>query len=170
MQKFRTYYGIAQNRTTMFTVSPKLSVTSPYVRQYEPTIRGCYTGSERHLKFFKQYTQRNCEMECLTNFTLAQCGCVKFSMPSKKLVCSNRIYHSLTVSNMCYLLGSTGTKVCGSAKINCCVRANSFIYRTSHPKVCDCLPLCASLYYRPSASQSEFDYESYSISPLDFEK
>lgn len=31
----------------------------------------------------QEYTRSNCISECLTNFTLAECNCVKFSMPSK---------------------------------------------------------------------------------------
>lgn len=42
-----------------------------------------FVFNEGTLKYFKEYTQRNCELECLTDHTLKKCGCVKFSMPSK---------------------------------------------------------------------------------------
>lgn len=45
--------------------------------------RQCFFNNERYLRFFKLYTQANCELECLTNHTLKECSCVKFSMPSK---------------------------------------------------------------------------------------
>lgn len=84
LQHLRKYHNIALNRTTFFTISPRLTITSStYIREYEPNARGCYMNAERHLRYFKHYSQRNCEMECVTNFTLAQCGCVKFSMPSE---------------------------------------------------------------------------------------
>lgn len=44
--------------------------------------RQCFFDTERQLRFFKIYTQRNCELECLANFTVKTCGCAKFSMPS----------------------------------------------------------------------------------------
>lgn len=81
--KLQNYYRISLNRTTVLTIKPKLTIASGNIHTYKPHHRGCYLSSERSLQFYKHYTQRNCEMECLTNYTLAQCGCVKFSMPSK---------------------------------------------------------------------------------------
>ncbi|KAG5671927.1 hypothetical protein PVAND_002095 [Polypedilum vanderplanki] len=51
------------------------------LRRYSPNIRGCYFQDERKLKFFKSYTKTQCDYECLTNYTLEICGCVRFSMP-----------------------------------------------------------------------------------------
>lgn len=82
LHKLKRYYQVAFDQTTLFTVRPKLTIASHSIRKYKPETRGCYFNSERPLRFFKQYMQRSCEMECLTNFTLAQCGCVSFSMPS----------------------------------------------------------------------------------------
>lgn len=83
VQILRKYYEVGLNRMAMFTIDPKLIITSSDVHEYKPNVRGCYLSSERHLKYFKHYSQRNCEVECVTNFTLAQCGCVRFSMPSE---------------------------------------------------------------------------------------
>lgn len=72
-----------QNR---FTLQTKFTVTSDGLRGYTPNQRQCYYSSDDHpLRFFKIYTQKNCAVECKANFTLAECGCVKFSMPSKIL-------------------------------------------------------------------------------------
>lgn len=40
-----------------------------------------FKTGERKLKFFASYTQTLCEFECLGNFTLKTCGCVKFAQP-----------------------------------------------------------------------------------------
>lgn len=64
-------------------IKPKWITTSDGLRKYEPHQRQCFFQSERRLRFLKMYTQANCEEECLANFTLNECGCVKFSMPSK---------------------------------------------------------------------------------------
>jgi hypothetical protein len=42
---------------------------------------GLRSSNERSLKYYKIYTQRNCEIECLANYTLNKCGCVSFYMP-----------------------------------------------------------------------------------------
>lgn len=51
------------------------------LRHYSPEKRECYFDGEKQLKFFKSYTKSHCEFECMANFTLEVCGCVKFSMP-----------------------------------------------------------------------------------------
>lgn len=64
------------------SIKPTLITTSNGLRQYRPNQRQCYFESERRLRFFKIYSQNNCETECLANYTERMCGCVKFSMPS----------------------------------------------------------------------------------------
>lgn len=66
-------------------IIPKLSITSDGLRSYKPNQRQCFYSSDHPLRFFKIYTKKNCEAECMANFTRIECGCVKFSMPSKKL-------------------------------------------------------------------------------------
>lgn len=64
-------------------IKPKLIKTSEKLRKYHPNRRQCFYNAERRLRFFKMYTQNNCEAECLANFTKLECGCVKFFMPSR---------------------------------------------------------------------------------------
>ena len=64
-------------------IKPRMIITSNNLRDYSPNQRQCFFDSERRLRFFKIYTQHNCERECLANFTKSQCGCVKYSMPSE---------------------------------------------------------------------------------------
>ncbi|KAL7027665.1 hypothetical protein ACKWTF_005516 [Chironomus riparius] len=54
------------------------------LKSFAPAKRGCFLKNEKHLRFFKAYTKNNCEYECMTNFTLLKCGCVKHSMPRKE--------------------------------------------------------------------------------------
>ena len=64
------------------SIKPRLITTSDGLRKYDPEKRQCFFNSENHLNFFKFYSQDNCETECLANYTLRKCGCVKFNMPS----------------------------------------------------------------------------------------
>lgn len=72
------------------TIKPRLTTTSEELRNIKPNRRQCFFHSERQLCYFKLYTQHTCETECLANFTKIECGCVKFSMPSK---CFFYIFH-----------------------------------------------------------------------------
>lgn len=68
---------------TLIKIFPKLTTTSDGLISYSPNRRKCFFTFERRLRFFKMYTQNNCNAECLSNFTKNECKCVKFSMPSK---------------------------------------------------------------------------------------
>ncbi|KAK9883353.1 hypothetical protein WA026_001528 [Henosepilachna vigintioctopunctata] len=68
-------------KATMISVSAQRMATSEVVKNYSPGKRDCYFEGEKKLQFFKIYSISNCAFECLTNFTLKECGCVGFYMP-----------------------------------------------------------------------------------------
>lgn len=82
----RRSFHLSPGQSTYYTIAPNLIWTSSRAQQYSPDVRRCYLNSERRLRFFKFYSQRNCEVECLSNYTLAQCGCVLFSVPRTKSI------------------------------------------------------------------------------------
>lgn len=67
------------------SIKPKVITTSDSLRKYSIDKRQCFFNSERQLHFFKFYSKENCELECLSNYTLQMCECVKFSMPREFL-------------------------------------------------------------------------------------
>lgn len=69
------------------SIMPKLTFTAETLLSTTPDERKCFFHSERELRFFKFYSSINCEAECLANYTLLTCDCVKFSMPSKFMIC-----------------------------------------------------------------------------------
>lgn len=73
---------IPLSELSQLSMKPKLITTSEGMRGYHPNQRQCFYNSERQLRFFRNYSQSNCEAECLANFTKLECGCVKFHMPS----------------------------------------------------------------------------------------
>lgn len=79
----RHSFRLPLNEEVQILMRPKMITTSEKLLKYRPEQRKCFFNSERKLSFFKIYTQRNCEMECLANYTLLSCQCVRFSMPSK---------------------------------------------------------------------------------------
>ncbi|XP_031639513.1 pickpocket protein 28-like [Contarinia nasturtii] len=103
---------------TKIIIKPTLFATLDGLGNYEPKQRNCYFKSERKLRFFKTYTQSNCNMECRANFTKQKCDCVKFSLPR-----------------------DNDTEICGGASIDCYRTA-----WTESPN-CNCLPSCKYTYY-----------------------
>lgn len=79
----KDFLYVSLGKTVTFTVRPEQIQPQKQISAYSPDKRYCFYHWERRLQFFQEYTQPNCELECLSNFTLAECGCVKFSMPRR---------------------------------------------------------------------------------------
>lgn len=76
---------IPPEQDVYISVKPQMITTSKGLRYYSADLRGCYFKADRQLRFFQSYSQQHCELECLSNFTNAACGCVGISTPSKHL-------------------------------------------------------------------------------------
>ncbi|XP_039442675.1 pickpocket protein 28-like [Culex pipiens pallens] len=128
------------------SVIPEVVKTSPEVRSYTPERRQCYYSKERYLRFFRMYSLENCQMECLTNYTIQRCGCVKYSMPRPPDV-----------------------RICGLTKVNCYKRAATEMLmsrakmikleKTHYKDSCDCLASCTTVRYHIELSQSNFNWK-----------
>lgn len=77
------FYEIEAGRKVLIFIEPHIIAIQKYLDKYNAKQRECYFSEEHPLKYFKVYTKNNCDIECLSNFTKALCGCVKFSMPRK---------------------------------------------------------------------------------------
>ncbi|CAG9812250.1 unnamed protein product [Chironomus riparius] len=116
--------------TVDVTVTPEIIRTDHDLKFLKPEIRGCYFEGEKSLKYFKTYSQKNCDIECLTNVTEKSCGCVDINQPFKNIhdVCQN-------ISRMLD---------------NCFRDLQHQIYVFEHfssEQNCSCLPLCNSVGY-----------------------
>ncbi|XP_070498386.1 pickpocket protein 19-like [Chironomus tepperi] len=111
-------------------VTPEITRTDRSLKKLKPTERGCYFEGEKELHFFNTYSQKNCEIECVANFTLKTCGCVDFDQPFK------------TQEDICLNI---------SRSIPTCVNnIQSEMYLSSdhlQQENCACLPLCDSISY-----------------------
>lgn len=90
-QIWKKRYQLSPDAQKLFIINPAGTAAKDEIRKYDAGVRNCYYPFERPLRYYKRYSQRNCETECLANYTLVQCGCVKFSMPSEYRTIFNRI-------------------------------------------------------------------------------
>ncbi|KAF5291401.1 hypothetical protein FQR65_LT01711 [Abscondita terminalis] len=139
------YFRAPLNQEVVVAIKPDMMTTSDGLKGYHPHRRQCYFPSERQLQFYKVYTQQNCEVECLANYTLNRCGCVSYHMPHER-----------------------STKLCGPSKTMCVhyasvslltdeVEKNFDTTKAGHQE-CDCLPACTSLTYNSENSQADFNW------------
>jgi amiloride-sensitive sodium channel len=125
------------DNTQINYLSATLKTTDESLRSYTPEQRRCYFEGERKLKFFASYTKAQCELECLTNNTLKECGCVQFFMPREE-----------------------NTEICNIENFVKCARvANSKF--TDNIGSCGCLEPCTDIEYKiVNSYNSDFDYVS----------
>ncbi|KAF2889034.1 hypothetical protein ILUMI_17139, partial [Ignelater luminosus] len=144
------YFRVGLNQDVAVAVKPRAITTSNALRHYKPEKRKCYFEGEKTLKYFKIYDQQNCLMECLTNYTLAYCGCVGYFMPRKWIinqfmkVCELELVYCMEQANANFL--TTG----GNAKLP----------ETKRNYDCTCFPSCTSLDFEIEISQSEWNWKA----------
>ncbi|XP_055590905.1 pickpocket protein 28-like [Uranotaenia lowii] len=138
------HFRIPLEHETTVAVLPQVIITSESVQSYQPKRRKCFFDHERYLRFFRVYTQSNCEHECLANFTIRRCGCVAFYMPR-----------------------APGVRICGLGLKKCYqdamielleMEANLYGRSQRFVKECSCLPGCTSILYNTEISQASFDW------------
>lgn len=123
------------NKQIRIRMSATITKADESMRKYSPEQRGCYFQGERKLQFFKTYTKTHCNFECLTNYTLKECGCVHFSYPRNSSV-----------------------RICDVHELRCQMEA----YKnwpefnetsTKSPLPCECLPPCNDIEYSIESRQ-----------------
>ncbi|XP_037031883.1 pickpocket protein 28-like isoform X1 [Bradysia coprophila] len=147
----KEWFRVPMDQETYVSITPKVTLTADSVKSYSVKSRQCYFGYERQLKYFKTYTQRNCEMECVSDFIIKKCGCTRFSMPRTNSI-----------------------PICGASMIQCYHKAedellrnnirDSLIRSESENSNCNCLPVCTSIKYETEISHSDFDFKSLFVS------
>ncbi|KAJ8715043.1 hypothetical protein PYW08_005024 [Mythimna loreyi] len=165
------YFRSPLAQEVVVAVKPNLMTTSYGLKPYEPTRRQCYFPSERYLQYFKVYTQTNCQMECLSNFTYARCGCVHFGMPygpnmtvcnaGKRKCIKDAQMELVTIDIKAGLdrhddvnnATSNGTTTTADDD-------DTFDEALEVSTKCQCLPACTSLDYEAETSQADYDWDA----------
>lgn len=144
----KKYFRVSMKKHFVVNIRPQMITTSKGLDRYEADQRHWYLYKEKPLKFFKIYTQSNCQLECLSNFTKWFCDCVHYSMP-----------------------GFNSTKICDDDKWGCPRKARQrFSREMLEAKLrpdcdartgltCYCLPSCTSLEYDTEISYDDYPYD-----------
>ncbi|XP_050520966.1 pickpocket protein 28-like isoform X2 [Daktulosphaira vitifoliae] len=103
--------------------------TSQGISNWKPRQRKCYFQHEKKLKYFKIYTENNCDVECRANISIKKCGCSAFYHPREK-----------------------DTPFCGKENYGCMESSSGYsIFDKNFPESfkdeCDCLPDCNEVRY-----------------------
>ncbi|KOB66623.1 Gonad-specific amiloride-sensitive sodium channel 1, partial [Operophtera brumata] len=143
------HYSAVNGEVTTLAVSLHAQSTSDSLARYSPDVRQCYFQSDRYLRYFKNYTTKNCKAECLSNYTQEHCGCVGFYMPhdnsslfcaENKMDCMRKAYNKMVQKQLPVELG-LDMPVSG----------------------CHCLPACESIEYDAEVLKTAFITENFEV-------
>ncbi|CAG4955982.1 unnamed protein product [Parnassius apollo] len=151
------YFRSPLSQEVVVAVRPKMMTTSDGLKPYNPTVRQCYFPSERYLSYYKVYTQANCEIECLTNFTYVRCGCVHFGMPHgpNMTVCNAGSVACIKQAQMELVTIEILSNL--DKKLN---ENDTLGESRAVAAKCKCLPACTSIEYEAETSQADFDWKA----------
>ncbi|XP_072945097.1 pickpocket protein 28-like [Epargyreus clarus] len=167
---WRHSINVPLSQEVTIAVKPKMMTTTVGLRPYSPLKRQCYFSDERYLRYFKIYTQSNCETECMVNFTHAICGCVHFGLPhgpdiktcgAKSIRCGFSTNNTsgiflIHVSNKIKLMQLEVKSYVDAQTID----ANRFNGAHAVAARCRCLPACTSIEYEAETSQADVDLKA----------
>lgn len=71
------------------TATPKISEATDLIRRVPMQQRQCVFANENNLSYYRIYTKKNCESECVSKLTEENCGCTLYFMPrNESKICS----------------------------------------------------------------------------------
>jgi hypothetical protein len=73
---------VAPGREYRMKIKPTINNAAKSLHGVKEISRQCAYSADMYLLFYKTYTQRNCMLECESNYTLTVCNCVPFYLPS----------------------------------------------------------------------------------------
>jgi amiloride-sensitive sodium channel len=144
LQTFKSDYMSKELKYGMLVnveVIPEIIQTDKELKKLKPHQRECYFDGEKKLKFFKIYSEKNCQIECSTNKTLLECGCVENMDP----------YDS-----------RKGTKICAHNILE--DPCNFWMTPNYFEEECHCWPPCHSVsYHLKYSTETLSDNDNMSI-------
>ncbi|XP_055372760.1 pickpocket protein 28-like [Condylostylus longicornis] len=135
-------YGFLINTGTEARVDilPTYSDASPAVRSINKQVRNCLFSDEGNLSYYKTYTRKNCEQECIAKHMARECGCVLYYLPRL----------------------ASDIKICGPVDNDCTRHIENKISEANNNITCeDCYPACFDLSYLSSISSVKINPNTF---------
>lgn len=132
---------IANGKETKLRIKPDRMETESHLKTIDKEYRHCIFHHEGNLKFFAHYTQRNCEMECVSEISKKYCGCVSYYMP--------KIYDNISV--------------CSIHDAHC--QRKVLLRMDNRIKSCldDCWPSCYDLNFEVDAFSTRLSHDGFDV-------
>ncbi|KZC12404.1 Sodium channel protein Nach, partial [Dufourea novaeangliae] len=138
-------FTVTPGEETRIIVTPRISTASKSIISVPQRKRKCFFTSERKLRYYRTYTQKNCVLECEANFTQKICNCVQYYMPksSNTPICEKK-------DDLC----ATNARRAMEMKLYDDESGITSINVSETPS-CNCYPGCYEINYNAEVSQSK---------------
>lgn len=118
-------------------ITPEIIETELELKKFPVEVRRCLFEDEHKMQFFKKYSVKNCEAECISKLSLRNCSCVPFD-----------------------IIRDNNTRVCDSADTYCANNVAARVRKNLDESIrdeCNCMPSCNKINYKVSYVESRFD-------------
>ncbi|XP_015594264.1 pickpocket protein 28 [Cephus cinctus] len=138
-------FSLNPGSETRVIISPRITTASKTIIKVPLKKRKCFFTTERKLRYYRTYTQRNCILECEANFTREICQCVEHYMPkaANTPICGKR-------DNLCAMQARKAME----QKLYDEDNTTNWLNITETPS-CNCWPGCFEINYNIEISQSK---------------
>jgi acid-sensing ion channel, other len=150
------FFNIPVTSSINFVITPNVMSNSDEIRSYPLAQRNCYFSDERRLKYFKHYTQTNCEIDCYFENALQQCGCLPMEIES--IIC---ITFACTPIKSLKISDQNGIDTCGPARMSCLRKTDEIFYQQNKLH-CNCLPGCPYISFDSEVSM--ISWQNFNLS------
>ncbi|XP_050298544.1 pickpocket protein 28-like [Anthonomus grandis grandis] len=159
------YIRIPLRKSVSAAITPVVLTTSDDVAQYPIHKRKCAFQKDKKLRYFSEYSQMNCRMECLLNLTMELCGCVEYYMPRLKgmPICGTGKYECVkdATAHRTVLVLQQQSKEHRKAYLKQEQFRGHFKqmgHNLSHKQFCYCPDMCNIIEYNVEITESDYDW------------
>jgi amiloride-sensitive sodium channel len=157
-------------------ITPEVIQTDNDLKSIDPKERGCFFQGERKLKYFKVYSRRNCELECLSDYlsSFEDFNCTQFHMArtNEEKVCDHRFESDIRFEASYFMRPNKNAAVEDTfGSCYCLDECNSIKYKTEvvghkYRFLNESNPRSHLLERIPFETEIEFKFKDVDVVPL----
>ena len=84
---FCDFQTLCKGTVNYVALNAYITQSSVNTERYDNLTRGCNFANERQLKYYKNYTRANCELEAKIDGFKENCGCKPYYFPGDLTIC-----------------------------------------------------------------------------------
>ena len=148
---WRNSISLRTSKRAHIRVEPEVILTSEDLRPLDAMERQCYFKGDRELKFFQHYTQENCELECLSNYTIEKCQCAHYAAPREL----SYLFYESAWFQIQLFAGENGFPICGQMTVQECFDEKG-PFKFERTRDCKCFPSCVATKFKMEVERDDY--------------